>query len=171
MLELLARHEIAVTINTNATMLTPRLDARLLALHALHLKCSVDGATRATYHKVRGTDTFERVTANLRRFAAAAAGNPRMRMILVYVVMRENLHDVVPFVDFARALSVARVEFHPMRHVTDWRVSNGTGWRFDGREQSCEFFADEYNDVMRAAAARCEAVGLAHEVQLLPSRR
>lgn len=165
--DLLSSHEIAVTINSNVTMLTPRLTERLLALHELHLKCSVDAATRSTYHRIRGTDVFERVTANLRHFSAAIAGNPRMKMILVYVVMRENLGDVLPFVDFARPLRPERVEFHPVRHRQEWHVENGTGWTFDGREQSCEFFVDEYNAVMRQAAAKCEAQGLQYEVQLL----
>jgi MoaA/NifB/PqqE/SkfB family radical SAM enzyme len=167
-LDLLSQHEIAVTINTNATLLTEHITPRLLALHELHLKCSVDAATRATYHRVRGTDVFERVTANLHRFSAARAGHPKVHLILVYVVMRENLEDVVPFVEYARALDVARVEFHPVRHVTEWHVANDTGWVFDGREQSCEYFRDEYNAVMREAAARCESHGLRYEVELIP---
>src|SRR5262249_48914463 len=121
-LTLLAEHEIAVTINTNATMLTPRIAPRLLALHELDLRCSVDGATPSVYRKIRGTDAFERVTANLRRFAGELEANPQVKMILVYVVMRENLCDVVPFVDLARSLPIERVEFHPVRHVVDWKV-------------------------------------------------
>jgi MoaA/NifB/PqqE/SkfB family radical SAM enzyme len=166
-LALLARHPIAVTINTNLTLLPPRIERRLLTLHELHLKCSVDGATPAIYQRVRGGDVFDRVVGNLRRFSRAAAGNPRMKLILIFVVMRENLADVLPFVELARSLQVERVEFHPVRHVTNWRVDTETGWRFDGREQSCESFADEYDTVMRAAAARCESLGVSHEVQLL----
>jgi MoaA/NifB/PqqE/SkfB family radical SAM enzyme len=166
-LELLSRHEIAVTINTNATMLTPKITPRLLALHELDLRCSIDAATRPTYHRVRGTDVFDRVTANLRRFSAEIEANPRVRMILNYVVMRQNLEEVVPFIDFARTLTIDRVEFQPVRHVVAWQVSNGTGWRFDGREQSCEFFRDEYNAVMRQAAAKCETEGVKCEVTLL----
>jgi hypothetical protein len=55
------------------------------------------------------------------------------------------------------------VEFHPVRHVTQWVVDNKTGWRFDGKEQSCEFFADEYNSMMKQAAAKCEKEGLSYE--------
>ena len=79
----------------------------------------------------------------------------------------EILHEVVPFIDFARTLTLDRVEFHPVRHVADWRVDNGTGWTFDGREQTCESFRDEYNDVMRRAAAACEAESLRYEVHYL----
>jgi molybdenum cofactor biosynthesis enzyme MoaA len=166
-LQLLARHPIAVTINTNATMLTSRMVPWLTALHELHLKCSIDAATRATYRRIRGTDVFERVTSNLRRFSDAIAGQPHLRLILVYVVMRENLHEVLPFVDLARTLQPDRVEFHPVRHVGDWRVDNGTGWMLDGRAQSCESFRDEYNEVMRRAAAAGAGGGLGYEIQLL----
>lgn len=162
-LALLARHPIAVTINTNATMLTDRVVPSLMALHELHLKCSIDGATRETYHRIRGTDVFDRVTRNIRRFSGLIVGRPHVRLILVYVVMRENLHEVLPFIDFARGLCLDRVEFHPVRHVHDWRVENGTGWTLDGRDQSCESFRDEYNDVMRRVAERCEALGLGYE--------
>jgi len=167
-LDLLAQHEIAVTINTNATMLTPDVTPRLLALHELNLRCSVDAATRETYHRIRGTDVFDKVIANMRRFSTTIEGNERTRMILVYVVMRENLSDVLPFVELARTFNIDRVEFLPVRHVTEWQVTNGTGWRFDGREQSCESFRGEYNDVMREAGRRCEAAGVRYETHLIP---
>lgn len=166
-LTLLAQHEIAVTMNTNATMLTPKVISRLLALHELNLRCSIDAATAATYHEVRGTDVFDRVAANVRCFSEAIAALPHVRLIINYVVMRRNLHEVVPFIDFARTLRVERVEFKPVRHVTDWQVSNGTGWQFDSGEQRCELFRDEYNEVMRQAAATCEAAGVNHEIHIL----
>jgi molybdenum cofactor biosynthesis enzyme MoaA len=166
-LELLAANPISVTINTNATLFRPETTSRLLALHELHLKCSIDAATPATYHRIRGRDSFDRVTANLREFSTAAAGREHVHQVLVYVVMRENLDEVLPFIDFAASLHLDRIEFHPVRQVVDWRVSNGTGWTFDGQAQSCEFFRDEYNDVVRQAAAKCEALELECETLLL----
>lgn len=166
-LELLSGHPIAVTINTNAFMLDDRVIPGLLGLHELHLKCSIDAATRETYRRVRGRDHFDRVTANMQRFSALAAGRPNIHLITHYVVMRENLHEVVPFLSFAKTLNPARVEFDPVRHVGDWHVENGTGWTFDGEEQMCEAFPEEFNAVMRQAAARCEAEGLTYEVHSL----
>ena len=161
--DLIAEHQIAVTINTNATMLDETLVEKLLRLHELHLKCSIDAATPETYFKIRGTDMFERVTTNLLHFAAEKKGKLHMKQILVYVVMRENLGEVLPFIEFARSFEPDRIEFHPVRHVSDWEVSNRTGWLFDGREQSCEFFQEEYNDIMQRAAAACAREGIAHE--------
>lgn len=166
-IDLLSRHRIAVTINTNGTMLDEEISERLLSLHALHLKCSIDAVTPSTYHKIRGTNVFERVRANLVRFSAQAKDKPNINQILVYVVMRENLNEVLPFIDFAKTLSPHRVEFHPVRHVAHWHVTNNTGWVFDGREQSCEFFPEEYNSLMRQAAAKCEREGLSYETLLV----
>jgi molybdenum cofactor biosynthesis enzyme MoaA len=162
-IDLLAQHEIAVTINTNATMLDQELAAKLLDLHELNLKCSIDAATPATYFKIRGTDMFERVKANLTQFSSASKDKPNMKQILVYVVMRENLAEVLPFIEFAKPLHPHRIEFHPVRHVSDWRVDNKTGWVFDGAEQSCESFQDEYNSVMSSAAATCAKEGISYE--------
>jgi molybdenum cofactor biosynthesis enzyme MoaA len=167
-LDLLAQHEVAVTINTNATMLTGRVVPRLLALHELWLKCSIDAATRETYRRIRGTDVFDKVTAHIEAFCREADSRPHLKPILVYVVMRENLDEVLPFVDLAaERLRPYRIHFNPVRHVSGWQVSNGTGWHFDGLEQSCEYFADEYNAVLRAAAARCDQLGLRHDVVLV----
>jgi molybdenum cofactor biosynthesis enzyme MoaA len=166
-LELLAEHPIAVTIHTNSFMLNERVIPRLLALHELHLKCSIDAATPDTYRRIHGRDHFERVTSNMAHFAEATRGRPRVFMIPHYVVMRANLQDVVPFIDFARTLDPHRIEFNPVRQVEDWKVENGTGWLFDGSEQSCESFRDEYNAVMGQAAETCDREGLAHEVHYL----
>jgi molybdenum cofactor biosynthesis enzyme MoaA len=166
-IDLLGQHEIAVTINTNATMLDQHLIEKLLRLHELNLKCSIDAATPEMYFNIRGTDVFDRVKSNLARFSAASKDKPSMKQILVYVVMRENLAEVLPFIDFAKPLRPHRIEFHPVRHVTNWRVSNKTGWFFDGAEQSCEFFRDEYNTVMREAARACVKEGISYETILL----
>jgi len=166
-LDLLARHPIAVTINTNATMLNEKIVRRLLSLHELYLKCSIDAVTRSTYFKIRGTDWFERVTSNLRSFSCFAQNKPHIRMELMYVVMRENLNEVLPFIDFAKTLVPYCVQFQPVKHVINWHVTNNTGWVFDGHAQSCESFRDEYNEVMRQAAARCEKEGIRYEVQLV----
>jgi MoaA/NifB/PqqE/SkfB family radical SAM enzyme len=163
-LDMLAQHPVKVTIITNATMLTEKITPRLLALHGLELKCSIDAATRDTYHRIRGRDVFDKVIANVARFAEHTRDMPNMRCILVYVVMRENLDEVLPFVDLAHSLGVYRVYFQPVKHVSSWKVSNGTGWMFDGSVQSCESFRDEYNDVMRQAREKCLRLGLGHEI-------
>jgi sulfatase maturation enzyme AslB (radical SAM superfamily) len=164
-LDLLSEHPIAVTINTNATMLNEKISKKLLSLHELNLKCSIDAAQASSYYRIRGVDEFQRVTGNMKRFAERTRDFPQIRMIPVYVVMKENLGEVLPFIDFVEPLNPYRVEFHPVRHVMNWHVINGTGWIFDGKEQSCESFAEEYNSVMQQAAEKCKRADLTFEVQ------
>jgi molybdenum cofactor biosynthesis enzyme MoaA len=166
-LDFLAQRPITVTINTNATMLRGAIAEKLMALHEVFLKCSIDAVTSSTYHKIRGTDWFERVTTNLKTFSDLTLDKPHIHMELMYVVMRENLHEVLPFVDFAKMLRPYCVQFQPVKHVFDWHTTNGTGWTFDGKEQSCESFRDEYNDVMRQAAEKCAHEGMKYEIQLV----
>jgi len=146
---LLADYGIAVTISTNATMLTQQMILELLTLRELNLRCSIDAATPETYEKIRGTNMFDRVTRNMRLFSAMASDYPSHKQIMVYVVMRENLHEVLPFIDLAASMSSHEVQFHPVRHVSKWVVGNGKGWIFKGMDQSCESFKDEYNSVMQ----------------------
>ena len=131
-IELLARTQIAVTIITNATALTESVSQRLLSLHELNLRCSINAATRQTYLKIHGTDHFERIAAQVRRFSDLARAKPRIRLIMNYVVMRENLDEVLSYVDFAKPYRPHRIEFHPVRHVSSWNVDNGTGLGLPG---------------------------------------
>lgn len=166
-LDLLSQHPIAVTINTNVTMLNDRIATHLLKLHELNLKCSLDAVTPSTYLRIHGRDHLKRVTSRLGEFAARARGLSHIHIIPHYVVMRENLNEVVPFIEFAKSLDPYRIEFSPVRHVGSWEVTNGTGWTFRGSEQICESFAHEYNEVMREAVAVCERNGIDCEVRFL----
>lgn len=166
-LELLSTRPIAVTTITNATALTEKVARRLLALHELNLRFSIHAATRPTYLKIHGADHFDRVAAQVRRFSELAQTKANIRLIMTYVVMRENLGEVLSFVDFAKPYHPHRVEFHPVRHVSNWNVDNDTGWEFRGAEQCCETFKDDYNEVMTRAKVKCEAEGIPYEVILL----
>ena len=166
-IDLISQYPIEVTINTNATILNERMCSRLLSLHALNLKCSIDAATPELYLKIRGQDQFHLVKKNLERFSLMVRDRAEMRQIFIYIVMKENLNEVLSFIDFVKPMIPSRIEFHPVRHVRDWVVENSTDWIFKGKEQSCEFFADKYNEVMIQAAEKCKAEGIECETLLL----
>ncbi len=167
-LDLLSQNPVAVTVNTNATALNEGLSEKLLNLHELHLKCSIDAAFRDTYFRIRGTDVFDKVVKNIKQFTARAKDLDKIKVIPVFVVMKENLGEVLPFIDMFGADPVERIEFHPVRHVADWIVGNKTGWTFSGAEQICESFSQHYNDVMSEAKQKGLGYGLEIEVQPVP---
>ena len=167
-LGLLAERSIAVSINTNATMICDSMSEKLLKLHELHLKCSIDAASRELYRRIRGTDYFDRVVDNINRFASKSSVQSNIKVILVYVVMRENLQEVLPFIALFKDAPLERIEFHPVRHVSNWVVENKTGWVFHGEKQICETFPKEYEEVMCQARELGESYGLEIEVQPVP---
>jgi wyosine [tRNA(Phe)-imidazoG37] synthetase (radical SAM superfamily) len=166
-LDLLSLNPIGVTIITNATALSAKMSRRLLSLHQLDLRCSIDAATSETYLKVHGTDVFDQIIANVRGFAEMARGRKHIQLIMHFVVMRENLGDTLDFVDLARPLNPFRVEYRPVAHVGNWNVDNGTGWNFRGWEQSCQAFKPEYNLAMSRVKDKCEAERIPYEVLFL----
>jgi molybdenum cofactor biosynthesis enzyme MoaA len=166
-LDLLSQTKIAVTTITNATALTEKIAVQLAALNELNLRCSIDAASRRTYLKIHGTDHFSRVAAQIMQFRHLTRDNPSIRLIMHFVVMRENLNEVLDFIEFAKPYRPHRVEFHPVRHVSHWNVQNDTGWQFHGSEQSCEAFKPEYNTVMARAKIKCEAEAVPYEIILL----
>jgi wyosine [tRNA(Phe)-imidazoG37] synthetase (radical SAM superfamily) len=166
-LKLLAQHSIPVTVITNATPLSEKMSLRLLSLKRLVLRCSIDAATAKTYYKIHGADVFDRVVGNVARFARLAGNRRDVELIMHFVVMRENLDEAPAFVDLSKPLNPFRVEFRPVAHVSNWKVENGSGWTFRGREQSCEAFKSKYNHVMSQVQSKCEAEDVPYEVLFL----
>ena len=163
-LDMIAPHKIAVTMNTNVTKLKPSILEKLMTLHQLNFKCSVHAPTEDLYWKIHGSKLFKTVQKNITAFAEAARDLPHIRQIFVYVIMKENLSGVLPSIDFVKPLSPYRIEFHTVKNVHDWQVENNTGWHFDGQKQSCEYIREDYNSIVKQAEERCEAEGISYEV-------
>ena len=59
-----------VSICSNGSVWTPRLDEYLRELNVVHFTVSIDGATRDIFEQVRIGSSFDRVMTNLRQIAA-----------------------------------------------------------------------------------------------------
>ena len=107
-----AARGVAVSLNTNLTLLTPA-KAELAAtcgLHAIHV--SVDGATPETYERIRVDARFDRLERNMLRLVDALRRHASPTELRVTAVaMRENLDELAALVELTarwgvRALSV-----------------------------------------------------------------
>jgi molybdenum cofactor biosynthesis enzyme MoaA len=92
----LARIGARQTVDTNAVLLS------LAAMHWIpkslyRMYISVDAGTRDTYQLLKGADAFEQVWANMERYISAGGRRVLPKMIL----MKENLAEVVQFVDLS----------------------------------------------------------------------
>src|SRR5215212_12120032 len=92
--------------NSNLTLLNPDRAERLVTcgLHELHV--SIDGATAATYERIRVRAKFERVVANVRLLQDTkrrlGSASPWLRMVVV--AMRQNLPEFPDLVRLAHGL-------------------------------------------------------------------
>jgi radical SAM protein with 4Fe4S-binding SPASM domain len=113
-----ANKGIKVTTNSNLTLLNDRraeccVKSGLDCLHA-----SLDGATAATYERIRTRAHFERVVINLERLLAVRERllSPTPRIHLVMVIMRQNLHELPDLVHLASRWSVDQLFVQHLCH-------------------------------------------------------
>ena len=102
-----------VGFSTNGTLLNRDLAHQLIALKQDWISFSVDGATAETYNQIRQGAQFDQVTANIEtlRDLKAAAQSQTPRMMMVFVMMQQNYHELPRYVDLARELGVEQVIF------------------------------------------------------------
>jgi MoaA/NifB/PqqE/SkfB family radical SAM enzyme len=109
---------IQVSTNSNLTLLTPARAERLIwsGLHWLHV--SIDGASAATYERIRVRANWERVIGNLESLVATRRrlGSELPRLRIVVVVMRQNLHELADLVRLAARVGVTSVFVQHLCH-------------------------------------------------------
>ena len=154
---------IRVSTNSNATLLTERRAERCVTsgLDCLHV--SLDGATAATYERIRVRAHFERVTANVERLLAArerlGAATPRLRLVMV--IMRQNLGELPDLVRLAHRWQVEGMFVQHLCH--DFGEDS-----LPARYRPMRAFVDEqtllHEDVDRVEAVFGEARALAESL-------
>jgi radical SAM protein with 4Fe4S-binding SPASM domain len=109
---------IRVTTNTNMTLLNPAKADRLVTCGLDRLHVSLDGATAATYERIRVRARFDRVVRNLEMFLAArdrrACAKPDLHLVLV--VMRQNLDELADLVRLAHGWRASQVFVQHLCH-------------------------------------------------------
>ena len=100
-------------INTNGLLLTEAIAARMIETGFHAVSISLDGATAATYQRIRRGGTWTTVIANIQmlRRLRERAGSATPRVTLGFVLMRGNLAEAPAFVQLARELGVHDVHF------------------------------------------------------------
>ena len=101
-----------VGITTNATLLDGLTARALLEAGLGFLYCSVDGATKATYETTRIGADFETTCANIQRFTGLrrSLASP-CRVMMNFVIMDSNVHEIPDLVHLAARLGVEHVTF------------------------------------------------------------
>ncbi|MCX7625102.1 MAG: radical SAM protein [Candidatus Sumerlaeaceae bacterium] len=117
---------------TNGTLLTHRR-CELLAKnpHIESIAVSIDGATKATYERIRINGRWEKLVENLETLAAVKAEHktPRPYVQLNMVLMKSTIAELPQLVDFAKrvnAVVIEAIRYLPMNPgldeaIDDWQ--------------------------------------------------
>jgi radical SAM protein with 4Fe4S-binding SPASM domain len=109
---------ITVGFNSNATLLTRRRAAELVASRVDWLHVSLDGATAGAYEAVRDGADFDTVVANLAGLVeekrAAGSATPWIRV--VFVAMRDNVAELPALVRLLAGIGVDELHVQNLSH-------------------------------------------------------
>jgi MoaA/NifB/PqqE/SkfB family radical SAM enzyme len=109
---------VKVSTVSNLTLLNERRAAALVASGLERLHVSVDGATAATYERIRVRSKLDKVVRNLGLLeeARTRAGTDRPRLHMTTVIMRQNLEELPDLVRFAHRWAVERLWVQHLCH-------------------------------------------------------
>lgn len=109
---------IWVSTNTNFTLVNAGRAERLVTCGLDELHISVDGATAATYERIRHRARFDRILRNIELLLEArtrlASRQPRLQMVMV--IMRQNLAELPDLVRFAHQWSMESIFVQHLCH-------------------------------------------------------
>lgn len=149
--DLLAPRGPSIFVLTNAMLLKQEMIDRFLTGGLTYLNFSVDGATAATYNRIRKGADFDTVIANIRKVVAKkrelGVSHPYLRM--VFVGMRSNVEEFPDFVDLAASLGMDEAK---MVHMIAYGQEMVGEILFDHKERT--------NAILDEAERRAKAHGL-----------
>jgi radical SAM protein with 4Fe4S-binding SPASM domain len=145
-----------VLFNTNATALTATVGRSLIAAGLNELRVSLDGATPATYARVRGVNekTLPRVMRHIAAFTKMRdeLGVTTPRVSYWFTAMRKNLSELPNLVDIALATNVTEIYVQRLRYF-DMGLAR--------EEQSLYRKAmKEELEIIETTATRCQEHGI-----------
>jgi MoaA/NifB/PqqE/SkfB family radical SAM enzyme len=112
------RKGIRVGTNSNMTLLNPQRAERCVTSGLHELNISLDGATPATYERIRVRAHFDRVLRNLGLLIETKQrlGSATPELKIVCVVMRQNLHELPDLVRLAHRFGIKTVFVQHLCH-------------------------------------------------------
>ena len=118
MVEYAAGRGVRVGFNTNGTLLTRDKAERLVDAGLDWLHVSLDGATAKTYESIRDGSDFGRVRGNVLDLVDVMRrrGATKPVLLLVFVAMKRNVHELPDLVRLAAEWGVGRLYVQNLSH-------------------------------------------------------
>ena len=110
-----------VLFNSNATLLDGRMQSDLIGGGLDEMRISLDAASAEGYRRIRGSDKFEQVIANLRSFVLhqrqRRATHPKLS--LWFLGTRDNISELPAFVQLAVEIGILEVYLQRLVYFQD----------------------------------------------------
>jgi MoaA/NifB/PqqE/SkfB family radical SAM enzyme len=139
---------------TNALLLDQKTAAALLDAGVSWMGFSLDGATAGVYQGIRQGSDFNRVCANIAGLAGLR-GQARPRLLINFVMMQDNIHQVLDMVRLAKDLRVDQVNFKQCDVI---RGKYGKGFGLFAAEPSKQI--RRYEKIMKKARKLGSKLGI-----------
>jgi radical SAM protein with 4Fe4S-binding SPASM domain len=142
---------IEIGTTSNGTILTDRILNDLVSSDLDWLNFSIDGATKATFEKLRPGAVFEEMLANVRRVVEAFAGRARPVIDIWFLSNRENIHELPDMVDLVKSLGILKLNTQGVHYWghPDWHERAGEANTID-----------DLASVLRVTKKRADAAGV-----------
>ncbi|MDQ2742273.1 MAG: radical SAM protein [Chloroflexota bacterium] len=148
---------VHVLFNTNALLLNESRGQALIDAGLNELRISIDGATAATYARIRGVNhrALPHIVKNVKAFEALKRrlGEELPRTSLWFTAMRENFHELPLLVDIAADMEVQEVYVQRFIYF-------GKGLAQEDQTLFRRVQVEELA-LLREAEDRCRALGIA----------
>jgi MoaA/NifB/PqqE/SkfB family radical SAM enzyme len=145
-----------VHVMTNGTRIDRPEMAELFARCVAYLQISIDGATPATYERIRRGAKFARMQKNLTLLNEQRLRYPkdeRTKLCLCFVLMKSNVHELPLFVEMAARFEAEEVHAHHVIPVTE-----------EGKAEALIDEPERWNEIRAIALERARELGVELDV-------
>jgi len=158
-----------VQFNSNGLLLNEEKARMLVEKGLAAIDFSLDAATSETFKKIRRRPDFDRVISNIRRLSEVKreAGSSRPLVKLNMTLMKENLGEVLPFLDLARGVDAQIVHFGLLNPWRPYEVDTGD-FVFSYTDQMLDATSPEFVETMGRARDRARELGLECSIEIPP---
>ena len=103
-----------IGFNSNATLLERSHIVRTVESGLDNLTFSVDGATRATYERIRKGAKFGQIIKNIKDFVRykKQVGSNHPKLMMNYVIMEDNIQEIPLFVELSKQCGINTIHFN-----------------------------------------------------------
>lgn len=148
---------IRIGFATNGTFLNADRPAQLIEAGVDWLNVSMDGATKATFERIRVGANFEQVVENIRNLMRVVGRRKRPEVSVWFVARQDNLGELPALVRLVRTLGVRTL------CVQGLHFWGKTGWRSAWERQQPSADLIETRQKLQEAQAVAKAVGVRFE--------